>query len=410
MNKFFVIGFLIVSILTISCVCAAEVNVQINGEIVNFEDTNAQIINDRTMVPFRKIFNELGVTNDNIEWNGETKTIIAQKDDIEIKLQIGNNIAEKKVGIQSSKITLDSAPVIDNGRTLVPLRFIAESLGKIVGWDATNKTAIIIDYDYFMNAIKNKSGALYNFLNTESSNMQVSITRNYTDKENANNNNTAVVNAAISETKNDNIIHQDVTLIFSGTNDLMKDIASEGWNNIHYENDYYDTYFTTKALTDGWKKVYGQEQLKFLYTGLNCEGKNTNSITDLFKDMCLINENNLNVQTFKTRREEFDALLNKLQPGGNWTLTTGEISSESIEMNYFDLTKLDNTMFDSKLNRVWCFLNSQVFNYDITWEELRYDYPTMRLSLNAKNLELEIDFILTNEYNERVEYIIKINK
>ena len=409
MRKFFAIMLLIVSILTISNVYAAEVNVQINGEIINFEDTNAQIINDRTMVPFRRIFNELGVTNENIEWNGENKTIIAKKNDIEIKLQIGNNIAEKKVGTNLSKITLDSSPVIDNGRTLVPLRFIAESLGKTVGWDAANKTAIIIDYDYFMNKIKNKSVALYNFLNTETSNMQVSITRNYIDKEDGSTN-TAVVNAAISEAKSGNAIHQDVTVVFSGTNDLIKDIESEGWSNIHYENDYYDTYFTTKALTDGWKKVYGQEQLKFLYSGLNCEGKNTNSISDLFKEMSMIDDNNINIQTFKTRREEFDALLNKLQPGGNWTLTTGDISSESIEMNYYDITKLDNTMFNSMLNRVWSFLNSQVFNYDFTWEELRYDYPTMRLSLNAKNLELEIDFVLTNDYNERVEYIIKINK
>ena len=129
---------------------AAEVNVQINGEIINFEDTNARIINNRTMVPFRRIFNELGVTNENIDWNGDTKTIIARKDDIEIKLQIGNDIAEKKIGNQFTKITLDSVPVTDNGRTLVPLRFIAESLGKTVGWDSVNKTAIIIDYDYLL--------------------------------------------------------------------------------------------------------------------------------------------------------------------------------------------------------------------------------------------------------------------
>lgn len=417
MKRVLLVACLIISVLTISSVYGAEVNVQINGKDINFEDTNAQIINDRTMVPFRKIFNELGVTNENIDWDGETKTIIAKKNEVEIKLQIGNTTAEKKIDSKTSIINLDSAPVIINDRTLVPLRFIAESLGKYVSWDSISRTAIINDEltknvnitndDYYMNAIRNKSEALYNFLNTKSSNIQVSITRNYTDKENGNNNNSAVVDAAIAETKNGNAIHQDVTIVFSGTNDLMKDIASEGWSNIHYESDYYDTYFTTKALTDGWKKVYGQEQLKFLYSGINCNGKNSDTISDLFKGIISNGNSSVNEQV---AREEFNELLYKLQPGGNWTLTTGDISSESIEMNYFDLTKLDNTMFDSPLNRVWCFLNSQIFNYDITWEELRYDYPTMRLSLNAKNSELMIDFVLSNEYNERVEYIIKINK
>lgn len=423
MRKIFLCVFLIVSLLTIGCVYATDVSVKINGRAITFEDTNAQIINNRTMVPFRKIFNELGVSNDDIDWNGDTKTIIAQKDQVEIKLQIGNAIAEKKLDNNTTKITLDSEPVIINGRTLVPLRFIAESLGKIVSWDSNSKTAIINDEgyvdtnintntntnviantnndDYYMNAIKNKSPELYNFLKNQSDNMKVNITRNYTDYENSRNNDTAVVNINIAEKRNGNSIHQDTSISFSGSNDLMKDISSEGWSNIHYENDYYDTYFTTKALTDGLKKVYGQEQLKFMYTGLNCNGKNTYTVSDLLKEI------SSNEQSAKS---EFDALLNKLKSNGNGVLTTGNISSDSIEINNFDLTKLDNTMFNSPFNRVWCFLNSQIFNYDITWEELRYDYRNMNLNINVNNLELTIDFILTNDYNEKVEYIVKINK
>ena len=45
---------------------------------------------------------------------------------------------------EETEIKLDSAPTIVNGRTLVPVRFIAESLEKKVGWDAENKTVIII--------------------------------------------------------------------------------------------------------------------------------------------------------------------------------------------------------------------------------------------------------------------------
>ncbi|HEY5485781.1 MAG TPA: copper amine oxidase N-terminal domain-containing protein, partial [Candidatus Cryosericum sp.] len=39
--------------------------------------------------------------------------------------------------------TLDSSPVIKNGRTLVPIRAIIEALGGTVDWDATTKKATV---------------------------------------------------------------------------------------------------------------------------------------------------------------------------------------------------------------------------------------------------------------------------
>lgn len=420
---------LIVSFLIMGGVLATDVNVRINGKEIQFEDAKAQIINDRTMVPFRRIFNELGVTDDNIDWNGETKTITASNDTTQIVLQIGNETAQKKEGDKVTQITLDSAPVIRNDRTLVPLRFIAESMGKIVSWDANTRTAIIDDAtldsalnssanspsnntpnttvtnntgDYFINAIATKSSSLSQFLSNPSSNVQVSVTRKYTDLENAKNNNTALVTATISETRNGSNITQKVDMHFSGSNDLMQDIASEGWKDIQYENQYYDTYFTTKALTDGWKKVYGQEQLKFLYTGLKCTGNPQDSIADMLKRKTGMNESQANAQILQVL-----SLFNATNNGG---LTTGNIASTSISMSGLDLTQLDTTMWDSPINRMWTFLNSQVFHFDVVWEELRYDYPTMNMTIYPTNSELTIDFILSNTYNEKVEYIVKINK
>lgn len=410
MKKFLLVLVMIISLLMISQVLAADVEVQINGEIINFNDTSAQIINSRTMVPFRKIFNELGISNEDIEWNGNTKTIIAKKENKEIKLQIGNNVAEKKEGEVISKITLDSAPVIRNDRTLVPLRFIAESLGKTVGWDASNKTAVIIDFDYFLNLVNAKSTILYQFLNENSSNMKVTITRNYTDGEDSTQNNTANVIADIVESKKNGILHQNTTVSFSGNNELIKEIASEGWGDIQYENDYYEDYFTTKALTDGLKKVYGQEQLKFMYDGLKCAGTNTDNLSNLLKTISIVDERNINISTFKSLKQEFENLLKLLNINVDGTLITGNIVSDSLEFRYFDLTKLDNVLFDSPFNRVYSLLNTQIFHFDVTLEELCYDYPKMNMTMSINNLELSIDFVLSNEYNEKVEYIIKINK
>ena len=406
MKKFIILWLIFIMF---SITYAADVNVQINGDIISFEDTNAQIINDRTMVPFRKIFNKLGVTDENINWDGETKTIIAKNKSIEIKLQIGNNIAEKKIDGISNKITLDSAPVIRNDRTLVPLRFIAESLGKTVGWDAANKTAIIIDYDYFMNTIKNKSNELYNFFMADSSNETVTITRNYTDLSDAGNNNTAIVKANISE-KTDNVITQNVTVSFLGTNELMQDIKEEGWSEIKFENTYYNDYFTTKALNDSLKKVYGNEQMKFKYDALDCSGKYNDNAYNLFKNLCNINENSININTFKERKTEFETLLGLFKSNGSNSYVASNIVENLLDVKYFDFTKFDNVLCNTPENRVFNFLNSQIFNYDINLEELCYDYPKINSTITINNLELTINFVLANDYNEKVEYIIKIVK
>jgi hypothetical protein len=45
--------------------------------------------------------------------------------------------------VDGYKTTLDVAPQIINGRTYIPLRFVSENLGATVDWDATTKTVTI---------------------------------------------------------------------------------------------------------------------------------------------------------------------------------------------------------------------------------------------------------------------------
>jgi sugar lactone lactonase YvrE len=56
-----------------------------------------------------------------------------------IVLQIGNQTAS----VNDEDVVLEAAPYIKNGRTMVPIRFIAESLGAEVGWDNTTKSITI---------------------------------------------------------------------------------------------------------------------------------------------------------------------------------------------------------------------------------------------------------------------------
>ena len=113
------------------------IKVVLNGETIKF-DVQPQIINDRTMVPLRAIFEALGAE---VSWDDATKTVTAVKGDVTIKMAIGADAFTRN----DEKVSLDSPATIVDSRTLVPVRAIAESFGSTVGWIAESKTVTIED-------------------------------------------------------------------------------------------------------------------------------------------------------------------------------------------------------------------------------------------------------------------------
>lgn len=99
------------------------------------------IENNRILVPMRRIFELLGAT---VQWNKESLSITATKYD---GTSINMIIQEKNAQISSAsgvrEVQLDSPPKILNGSTLVPLRFISESLGCKVEWNAELSTVYV---------------------------------------------------------------------------------------------------------------------------------------------------------------------------------------------------------------------------------------------------------------------------
>ncbi|MCL2376029.1 MAG: stalk domain-containing protein [Defluviitaleaceae bacterium] len=113
-----------------------EIIVTIDGVAVQF-DTPPQIIEDRTMVPMRAIFEALGAT---VEWDGETQSITAitaQGD--EIHLMVGSTT----ITINGVADYMEVAPQLVDDRTLVPARFVAQAMGANVVWDNDTRTVII---------------------------------------------------------------------------------------------------------------------------------------------------------------------------------------------------------------------------------------------------------------------------
>lgn len=117
---------------------ASSVQIYINGEKQSFSN-QALIENGTTLVPLRGIFEELGAT---VTFNQSNQTIDAFRELTNVKLKIGSKNAE----VNGTKVTLSVPSQVKNGTTLVPLRFISESLGANVQWDQKNQKVTITDY------------------------------------------------------------------------------------------------------------------------------------------------------------------------------------------------------------------------------------------------------------------------
>ena len=133
----------LVAVLSSGCVMAKNssadnadaIKVTYNGEAITF-DVQPEIVDDRVLVPMRAIFETLGAK---VKWDGDSQTITSKKKSKTISMTIGSTDMTK----DDETYTFDVSPVIEDGRTLVPLRAISELLGLNVEWNADTKTVTI---------------------------------------------------------------------------------------------------------------------------------------------------------------------------------------------------------------------------------------------------------------------------
>lgn len=112
-----------------------EIKILVNGEKIK-SDVAPVIVDDRTLVPVRVIFEALGAE---VEWDDETKTVISKMGESTVIMQIGN----KSITVDGVMKEIDVPAQIVNDRTLVPVRAVSESYGCLVDWDDATKTVII---------------------------------------------------------------------------------------------------------------------------------------------------------------------------------------------------------------------------------------------------------------------------
>ncbi len=100
-------------------------------------DTPPTIKNDRTMLPIRAVVESIGGS---VEWDADTRTVKAADGDNTVEITIDSDTAV----VNGEKVLLDSPAYIENDRTMLPLRFVAENLGCAVTWDEASQTVTIV--------------------------------------------------------------------------------------------------------------------------------------------------------------------------------------------------------------------------------------------------------------------------
>lgn len=109
------------------------------GEVEKTMDVAPFVEAGRTFMPVRYVAEAIGISKDNILWDQATQTATFIK---------AGNVAQLKVGsktltVNGANISMDTAAKVKDGRTVIPVRFVAQALGASVNYDEANKTVTV---------------------------------------------------------------------------------------------------------------------------------------------------------------------------------------------------------------------------------------------------------------------------
>lgn len=118
----------------------AQVSVKLNDEDVVFSAQQPVIVEGRTLIPLRSIFENIGYE---IQWQADTKTAVLTSDNATVTVTAN----AESFNVNGTDIALDTPAQILNGSMMLPLRAIGEASGLTVGWDNETKVVTLTSAD-----------------------------------------------------------------------------------------------------------------------------------------------------------------------------------------------------------------------------------------------------------------------
>jgi spore germination protein len=119
-----------------SVLAAGPIDLYVNGMEIT-PDVPPTIVHGRVILPARAILEPLGAT---LDWDSKSRTVTVYKGANKITLIIGR----KEATVNGIKYSLDAPASIIQGRTFLPLRFIAETFDSYVEWNGQNRSVKVI--------------------------------------------------------------------------------------------------------------------------------------------------------------------------------------------------------------------------------------------------------------------------
>ncbi len=365
-----------------------EIDLVINNSKVEGLDTNPTILNGYTFVPARGVFEILGAV---VDWDQKTHEVfIAYKDSI-IELEINKKTAH----IDNETVSMDVPAKIINNRTMIPVRFIAESFGFKVNWDEKTRTVYILSdtEDNTDTNINNKDEN--NSKNTDdnknikndnenTNNQNINDDQNNKDNNvqstNDNQNNKDSINQNVKNNQNnkdssnqnvnDNQNNKDSTNQSANDNQNNKDSTNQSANDQNNKDSINQSVNGNKNINDqNLKDNNGNSSNKKIMNISN----NTNTIS--VQDLILPQENEPQIFKVKTSGE-----ISKIE---SFTLDNNrlviDIYNAQLDALNKEINLLDNNLVSSiklgqnqvnpqKVTRV-VFNLKDMISYDIQFEE-----------------------------------------
>lgn len=122
----------------VSAANLAPIDVFVNDERMSFTDQKPEMTAGNVYVPMRGVLEKLGA---NVMWDPQRRAVVATNADKTVVMPVNGQAL-----VNGQPMTLETPAYIDNGRTMVPLRFLAETFGAQVAWDADQRD-VRIDMD-----------------------------------------------------------------------------------------------------------------------------------------------------------------------------------------------------------------------------------------------------------------------
>lgn len=131
----------------------SDVSVLIDGEPMDIVDEEQNIElppyihNDRTVIPVRNVITTFGISNDQIAWIPETRSveIVTNRGDV-IIMQIDN----RDIQFNDKVLKTDVAPLIIDNRTYLPLSALSTLFEMPIGWDGETRTVTLDPSTYHL--------------------------------------------------------------------------------------------------------------------------------------------------------------------------------------------------------------------------------------------------------------------